>query len=256
VAIAPRLLSVTGAIEITAALKRCLKTHGMTYAGLALQLKLSEASVKRLFASGSFTLRRIERICQALNIDLYELARLARGEGAVATTLTPTQEQALADNPRLLLAFHLLLSDWGVDDIVRDYTVTRAECAQLLLKLEQLELIELKARDQVRLRTSRHVSWRRDGPIRRAYQAKVLEEFLAAEFDTGAELLRFEARELSAASRAVIRRKLERLQQEFNELAEIDAGLSPSERESTGIFLAIRPYVLSVFTELKRRRAR
>jgi DNA-binding Xre family transcriptional regulator len=84
---------VTGATEITAALKRRLRTHGMTYAGLMQKLQLSEASVKRLFASGSFTLRRIERICQVLDIDLYELARLARGEATVASSLSAPQSR-------------------------------------------------------------------------------------------------------------------------------------------------------------------
>lgn len=247
---------MTGATEITAALKRCLKTHGTTYAVLAKKLQLSEASVKRLFSSGSFTLRRIERICQVLDIDLYELARLARGEATVTSSLNGPQEQALAANPRLLLVFHLLLGNWAVADIVSQYAISRAECVKLMLELDHLELIELKANDHVRLRTTRQVSWRRNGPIRRAYQAKVLEEFLAAEFAGSGEFLHFEAKELSAASRDVIRRKLQRLQQEFNELAEIDGELGPEERESVGIVVATRPYVLSVFTQLKRRRAR
>ena len=88
--------------------------------------------------------------------------------------------------------------------------------------------------------------------MRRAYQAKVLGEFLASEFDHGGELLQFEAKELSAASREVMLRKLQRLQQEFNELAEVDSVLRPRERESIGLVLGLRPYVLSVFTRLKR----
>ena len=247
---------MTGATEITAALKRCLKTHGTTYAVLAKKLQLSEASIKRLFSSGTFTLRRIERICQVLDIDIYELARLARGETTVTSNLNTPQEQALAANPHLLLVFHLLLGNWAVDEIVSQYAISRAECVKLMLELDRLELIELKANNQVRLRTTRQVSWRRNGPIRRAYQAKVLAEFLAAEFEHSGELLHFEAKELSAASRDVIRRKLQRLQQEFNELAEMDAELGPAERESVGMVVATRPYVLSVFTQLKRRRAR
>jgi hypothetical protein len=83
----------------------------------------------------------------------------------------------------------------------------------------------------------------------------VLVEFLAARFDRSGELLHFEAKELSAASREVMRRKLQRLQQEFRELAEIDSGLKPAERESVGLVTGMRPYVLSVFTQLKRRQA-
>ena len=53
-----------------------------------------------------------------------------------------------------------------------------------------------------------------------------------------------------------MRRKLGRLQQEFDEFAEIDSGLKPTERESVGLVTGLRPYVLSLFTQLKRQRQR
>ena len=247
---------MTGAKEITETLKRCLKARAMTYAALARTLNLSEASVKRLFSSGSFSLKRVERVCQALDMDLFEVARLARGEAPAATTLSVAQEQALCADARLLLVFHLLLADWTIDDIVRHYEIARAQCIELMSALDRLGLIELRARNDVRLRTARQVSWRPGGPIRQAYETQVLGEFFGTSFDTAGALLQFEAKELSAASREVMLRKLRRLQQEFNELAEIDSALQPEERESIGMVLAMRPYVLSVFTALRRRRSK
>ncbi len=249
-----RFEPMTGAAEITDALKRCLRARGMTYAKLAAALDLSEASVKRLFSAGGFTLKRIEQICRVLEIDLFELARLARSEDAAATELTPAQEQALAADPKLLLVFHLLLGGWRLQEIVADYSVSRAECLRLMLALDRLRLIDLQPDNDVRLRTARHVNWRRGGPIRRAYQQKVLGEFFGGAFDRAGESLRFEAKELSAASREVIRRKLERLVHEFNELAEVDAALEPAERDSIGLVIGLRPYVLSLFTRMKRSR--
>jgi transcriptional regulator with XRE-family HTH domain len=243
---------MTGVAEITDALKRCLKSRGMTYAKLAAALGLSEASVKRLFSGGGFTLRRVEQICGVLDIDLFELARLAHTEAAAVTELTVSQEQALAANPKLLLVFHLALGGWRLEEVVAQYSVSRAECLKLLLALDALRLIDLKPGNEVRLRTARQVNWRRDGPIRRAYQEKVLDEFFAAAFDRPGETLRFEAKELSVASREVVRRKLERLVREFNELAEVDAALAPSERDSVGLVIGLRPYVLSLFTRMKR----
>jgi transcriptional regulator with XRE-family HTH domain len=63
-------------------LKKCVRARGLTYAGLARALKLSEPSVKRLFSRGSFTLRRIEEILAVLELDLYDVARMSRGEAA------------------------------------------------------------------------------------------------------------------------------------------------------------------------------
>jgi hypothetical protein len=46
------------------------------------------------------------------------------------------------------------------------------------------------------------------------------------------------------------------LVREFNELAEVDAALAPSERDSVGLVIGLRPYVLSLFMRMKRGRKR
>jgi DNA-binding Xre family transcriptional regulator len=51
------------------ALKKQLRAQGKTYADVAQLLDLSEASVKRLFASQSFTLQRLEQLCDWLQIE-------------------------------------------------------------------------------------------------------------------------------------------------------------------------------------------
>ena len=57
------------------ALKMHLKARGMTYADVAKALKISEATVKRIFASKNCTLERLDEICQLVQVDLAELAR-------------------------------------------------------------------------------------------------------------------------------------------------------------------------------------
>lgn len=225
----------------------------MTYAKLAPRLGLSEPSVKRLFSSGGFTLERVEEICRLLDMDLFELARQAHSDASTVTELTLQQEQALADEPGLLLVFHLLLSGWRAEEIVAEYQLSSTQCIKLMAALDRLRLIDLKPGSDVRLRTARQITWRRNGPIRSAYQAQVLSEFFGAAFETPGEALQFEAKELSRASRDVIRRKLDRLVQEFNELARLDAALKPSERDSVGLVIGLRPYVLSIFTRMRRK---
>jgi len=60
------------------ALKKLLKARGSTYRDLGQTLGLSEPSIKRLFSQRTFTLQRLEQVCAALEIDFYELAKLAR----------------------------------------------------------------------------------------------------------------------------------------------------------------------------------
>src|SRR5689334_9782269 len=60
------------------ALKACLRARDLTYKDLAAKLRLSEPTVKRMFSQGSVTLERIEQILEVIDLDLQELARLAR----------------------------------------------------------------------------------------------------------------------------------------------------------------------------------
>ena len=62
--------------HLTDALKKFLKSRGMTYGALARRLNISEASVKRMFSTGSFTLRRLGQICEVLELDFFDLAKL------------------------------------------------------------------------------------------------------------------------------------------------------------------------------------
>ena len=239
--------------QLVAALRRALKARGVTYRQLAGALGVSEPTVKRLFAGRAVTLARLESVCELAGIDFYELARAARCEAALPRELTLEQEEALARDARLLTVFHLLLNEWTAPEILADYALTGAELVRLLLRLERLGLIELAPGNRVRLRCDRHVDWRRDGPVRRAYAERVLREFLPpGNADTLADL-RFEVRELSATSLAVIRRRLDRLAAEFNELAELDGTLPRRERTSVGLALVCRPWVLSATAALRRR---
>jgi DNA-binding Xre family transcriptional regulator len=226
--------------QITLVLKQHLKQKGITYAQLAARLDLSEASVKRLFSESSFTLKRLESVCEILELDFFELARLARGQSELSAELSEAQEAALAGNPKLLSVFYLLLNQWQLPEIGREFEISEAELVGLLTRLDRLQLIELHPNNNIKLLTHSTLHWRVGGPIRKMYQGRVIAEFLRADF-AATESLRFEARELGAASLAVLQRKLQRLAVEFNDLAEIDASLPSAERQGAalGVFAAV-----------------
>jgi RecB family exonuclease len=91
------------------------------------------------------------------------------------------------------------------------------------------------------------------GPIHRAHGKRVVDEFIAAEFDRVGGHFRFEYRELSKASSAVMHRRLERLTAEFLEIAELDGTMPSRQRETIGLLLAMRPWALSLVTGLTPR---
>lgn len=233
------------------ALKRTLRLQGITYAQLAPRLGLSEASIKRLFSQGRFSLRQVLQICAVLGVELGELARSSDARAEQPRELSMSQERALADDPRLLLLFHLLCAGWKLPELSREYGFEGSARTLLLARLDRLGLIELLAGDRVRLKVARDFSWRAQGPVRRRYGAQVLQEFMLSRFADERSLLRFEARELSEASIQVIRRKAERLALEVAELAELDAALPESRKRSLGVAVAMRPWVFSLASALK-----
>lgn len=235
------------------ALKKLLKSRGTTYRALGKSVGLSEASIKRLFSEKTFTLQRLEQVCAVLEIDFFDLAKVARGTAAAIDEMSVAQERALAADSQLLGVFYLLFNDWQPDDIHARYTLTRAEVLKHVLRLEKLGLVELHPKDKVKLRVPKTLRLRRGGPIRGTHGRSVVANFIEADFHEAGGLFRFEVRELSRASVVLLQRRIERLATEFNEIAELDSYLPSGQRETVGMALGIRPYVVSWEMGLKTR---
>ena len=238
--------------RVLAALKRQLRTRGITYAKLAASLAISVPTVKRMFAGGDVTLRRLEAACDAAGIDVAELISATRAE-ALPDRLTAAQEDALAANPRLLSLFHHLLNEWSVDEILAQLDIGAPECVRLLSELDRQGLIELHPGNRVRLKVAHAIVWDPNGAVRRRHAALAAQEFMLHPFDKAGEGAHFAVREFSRASQELILRKLARLRSEFNELADLDATLQPAERVAMGFVLAARPFKFSVFDAIGRR---
>jgi hypothetical protein len=238
--------------QFVEALKTSLRARGLTYAALARELKLSEASVKRMFSRASFTLSRIDEILAVLELDLYEVARMSRGRGA--SLLTAEQEHALAKDERMLSVFWLLLNEWRFNDIIESFSISRSELTLVLARLERLKLIDWGAGERVRLRVPKDFEWRPGGPVKKAFGRRVVGEFLHGRFDAPLELLRFESREVSPESAAALKNRIERLVADFNKFAEADSSVPAGRRVGVALLAACRPWQFSAVHSLKRRK--
>jgi len=245
---------MSAASRFVEALKKSVRARGLTYAELARRLGLSEASIKRMFSRGTFTLARIEEVLAAVDLDLYEVARLTRtADGGAA--LTQEQEIGLAKDERLLAVFWLVWNGWTFDEILGDFSITRTELTIAFARLEKLKLIEWGPRERARLLVPRDFVWRPGGPAKKAYGRRAMGEFLEARFDAPLEMLRFETREVSAESAAAFKRRLERLVAEFNEAADADSALPSARRVAVALLTACRPWQFSAVSTLKRRKS-
>ena len=239
--------------RVVEALKASLRARAMTYAALAAKLGVSEPTVKRMFSRGAFTLARVEQILEALELDLQELARLARDGSPRPAELTPEQELALARDERLFSVFWLVQNEWSFAEIVEAFAISRAELTGAYARLDRLRLIRWGPRERARLLVRRDFRWRDGGPVKKTYGPRVMSEFLAARFKQPLEFLRFESRVMSPESAAVLKRRLERLVLEFNELAEVDSSVPSGRRIGVALLAACRPWQFSVVNALKRR---
>ncbi|HWA36302.1 MAG TPA: helix-turn-helix transcriptional regulator [Burkholderiales bacterium] len=237
---------------LVAALKDVLKARGMTYARVAKGLGLSEASVKRVFASRSFTLQRLDEVCALLGIDITDLAAMVRAEAETPVRLSLAQEKELVSDNRLLLVAVHALNGWGIDDILDNYELTRAECVKLLARLDRVGILELLPNNRIRIRVARDFAWLPDGPIQQYFRAQVQADFFRSRFDGEGELMTFATGMLTPTSGAALRQKLRQVLGEFYELHHQDLGLPLDQRAGTSLLLAVRPWMPETFKKLAR----
>ena len=239
--------------RIVDVLKRTLKTRGLTYRDVAKRVGLSEASIKRIFSEETFTLQRLEKICAAVGITVGELVRLAsEHEESRSQYLSLEQEQLLANNPSLLACFYLLLNGRPSAEIQARLNLNDRELRLLYVKLDDARLAELLPGLKARLRVGPVITWRSDGPVRRAYESQVKTEFLQGDFQGPGEALHFHSAELSDASASLLERKLEQLGREFADFAALDRHLPIKKKRSVALIMAFRPWVFSMFDGIQR----
>ena len=232
---------------LIAALKRCLKLRGVTYRDLALSINLSESSVKRLFASNNLSLRRFEQVCEVVGLSISDVGKMAREEDEIQDLhrLSIKQEQALADDVNLLIGFHLIINGWDFDRIYNAYDWSEPELIKIFTTLDKLKLISLLPENKVKALTAYNIRWRKDGAVRKRYEQLAFSELLNDRFIKEDQLLDFEVLELSPASISTLKRKMEMLLREVNDLATMDYSMKRG-KISTGILLAMRPWVFSL----------
>lgn len=238
--------------RLIATLKRQLKAQGLTYRQLADKLGLSEPSVKRLFASGRFSVDRLVDIAGILGFTLAELAsEAAAGEGRLRT-LSEVQEGELVADDKLLLIAVCVLNHWRIDDITRIYALTPAQVVGRLARLDRLRLIDLLPGNRIRLNVARDFDWLPDGPIRRFFLRHGMDDFLASRFAGNDEVLAFSHGMLTDAAIAKLQAELRRLRQRFAELHEESLAAPLTKRRGTGLLLAMREWEIAAFTRLRR----
>lgn len=243
---------MTQAKSLIANLKKELRKQGKTYRDVAGVLKLSEASVKRLFAKGTFTLDRLDSICELLGLDFADLVRLMEQTREMTTSLSVHQEQELVSDIKLLLMAHFLMSRWTFSEIIETYEISEVEGIQLVAQLDRMKIIQLLPGNRVKLLLSPDFAWISNGPIQKFYEQKVQSEFFDSSFTGPGEYRVFLSGMITHNSNTELIRRLKRVADEFIEMSIDDESFPIHERSGMSISIAMRPWGIKLFETLRR----
>lgn len=234
-------------------LKRSLKAHGLSYADVARQLTLSEASVKRLFAEASFSLARLDAICQMMDIEISDLVSQMNNQArSMVSQLSFEQEQEIAIDIALLLVTVCVLNRWTMPQLMDHFHLSEHQCIRYLVVLDRLKLIDLLAGNRIKLKVATNFKWLDNGPIQQFFQQKVAADFFNTQFTEQQEQLIVKNGMLSDAAMVIFHRKVEQLARDFDELNNEDAMLPLDQRHGTTAIFAMRSWQYGLFERLRK----
>lgn len=233
-------------------LKKALKGHGLTYADIAKKINMSEASIKRMFSEKNFSLKRLEELCQCMDLEISDLLSLMKEDEQNISQLSEAQEKEIVNDLTLLLVTVCVLNRWSLKDIISHYKISETEGIQYLAKLDRLKIIELLPKNKIKLLVASNFTWIENGPIQQFFQSKVEKDFFNTRFKKANERLFVINGMLAENSNAVFQKKMEKLVKEFNDLNDSDAGLPIDDRHGTTVVMAIRQWEYGLFEHIRK----
>ena len=235
------------------ALKQLLKSQNITYSAVASHLNLSEASVKRMFASKQLSLDRIDAICEMLGIEISDLLQKMQHMSKRITQLELEQEKTIVSNRKLCLVTICVVNRWTLLEILSYYNLTESECIRCLAELDKIKFIELLPKNKIKLLISPGFNWIPNGPIQKFFQQYILSDFVGSNFQKANEEMICQFGMLTVESSVLFQKKLRHLAEEFLVLSEQDADEPINKRVGSACVLMSRPWAPAIFNEFIRK---
>jgi len=165
--------------------------------------------------------------------------------------LTLEQEQAFADDPRLLLICNLALNGWSFDEILWGYDFDKASLTKLLLQLQHYGVIELTPLNKIRLRISPGFSWRPNGPVQKLFIKTMASDFFDSSFEDEDRSLNVVVSMVSQETARDIKKKLRDLELQIIQQCQHDRTLPIKDKMYIGLVMGMRPWRLSLFDRVR-----
>ncbi|MEO1575858.1 MAG: helix-turn-helix transcriptional regulator [Pseudomonadota bacterium] len=238
--------------RIVATLKKALKTRAITYRDLARRLELSESAVKHMFSTGNFSLKRLDALCDVLEMDFSDLVALSEAQEPRLERLPAEFEEEIVSDVRLLLITYCLINYWTFDEIIERYAIERAEGFRYLRRLDQMKIVEVLPGDRVRLLIANNFAWRKNGAMERYFNQRVQKDFFRHDFTVDGSLRIAKNGMLSRRAQRQLHDKLKSIGELFDEATWEERKIPAEDRHGTTMVLAIRQWIFEGFRDLER----
>lgn len=239
--------------QIIDALKQELRAKGIQYKQLAEKLDLSESTIKHMFSTKNFSLKRLDQVCEVVGMELSDLVAQHESRVPKIEQLSIEYERELVSDSLLLMVGYCVVNNWTMEEIMNTYSLDEPECIRCLAQLDRMKLIELLPGNKIKRLISNSFTWHKNGPIEQFFRSEAQERFLSASFSSDDAMRIIKLGDLSDKSILQIIERLESVGALYDELNSEDSKkLSFNKRHGASMVLAIRKWQFYAFRDLLR----
>ncbi len=239
-------------IRLLTVLKQQLKKQGITYRKLASELGLTESAIKQMFAADNMSLKRMDAICEILELDISDLVEISENQANKIELLSVEQEAILIGDQKLLLVAYCVVNNWSFEEIIARYDLSEPECIKQLVKLDKMNLVELLPGNRIKTLIAPNFAWQPNGPIEHFFRNEVQNAFFDDGFNDVDCIRLVKNGDLSKAARKQLVDRLKVIGQAFDDNNREERKLSSDDRQGTTMVLAIRHWQFQAFVALER----
>ena len=238
--------------QIIDTLKLELRAQGINYRQLAEKLDLSESTIKHMFSSRNFSLKRLDKICELLGLEVSDLVNKYEARTPKIERLSLEHEKQLVSDIPLLLVAYCVSNQWTFQDILNRYALTEPECIRCLVQLDRMKMIELLPENRVKLLISNNFTWHRNGPIEQYFRSEAENRFLSGSFsgDDAARVVKLG--DLTDKSIQQLIERINHVGDLYDELCVEDGKHAFNKRHGASMVLAIRKWEFHAFKEYQK----
>ncbi len=141
-------------------IKTKLKEQGLVYAEFSKKLGMSESGLKKLLASDDCAIGKIQKMCQALGLSFFDLAESIESQNLYETQFSAAQEAFFEKERTGFILYWLLVYERrSLIEAAQLLKLDGKKQQCLLLRLDRLNLVTLKAGGQLQIPDPIGIRW-------------------------------------------------------------------------------------------------